>query len=269
MGQPVPYDRLKDFTTYALAHTAQPYNASDHDAEFDAVELTLDGLVVNIALIQRNDGLLANQTVHPDALSTATKALIGAGNTGQTNWTPRGLWVTATAYALGNVVETGGVSYVCATAHTSGVFATDHTAGKWIVLGPASTSAVNVSYTPGFGALAGIAHTVQSFLDKLAQAGTALGAALLGFMQDGQTAGTTVQAQLQKTDVVDTLTILKTWPVAPAGKIVVTVLGFSAAGDGGGGMYWWDSASSTADDGGEVIQLNIGGVGRFKKLRFA
>lgn len=161
-----PYNRLVRFIDYALAHTAQPYNASDHDAELDAIETTVDGLVNNLGILQRADGLLANATCHPDALSTATKALIGAGNTGQLNWTPKGLWATATVYALGNVVEQAGTSYVCAAAHTSGVFATDKTAGKWIFLGGTliSLAASSVTFTPA-GNIA--ATDVQAALQEL------------------------------------------------------------------------------------------------------
>lgn len=280
MAWPTPYNRLKNFTQYALDHPTATYNPSDHDAELDAVELTLDGLTTDLALIQRNDGKLSNQSVHPDSLAAATKALIGAGNTGQLNWTPRGLWATATAYTLGNVVESGGNSYVCVTAHTSGTFNTDRAAGKWISIGTASavarflevqtasagqtifnlasgvytpgvnalevyvnglrlppadytetsttrvtlnyglaagdsvlfvlTTAISVdttataqtvTYTPTYGALAGIAHTVASFLDKLAQAGTNLGAALIGFMQSG-TAPTTRTMQDKERDII-------------------------------------------------------------------
>lgn len=42
-------------------------------------------------------------------------------------------WVTATAYAVGDVVLQDGNCYLCATAHTSGTFATDLGAGKWTV----------------------------------------------------------------------------------------------------------------------------------------
>lgn len=147
MSSVTPYNRLRNFTQYALDHTSAPYNASDHDAELNAIEVTVDGLVLNLSEIQRADGLLANGTVHPDTLTAATKALIGAGSTGNLNWTPRGLWVTAHAYIVGDVVEQTGVSYVCATAHTSGVFATDHTAGKWIVL-TVTQNASGVAFTP-------------------------------------------------------------------------------------------------------------------------
>ena len=40
-------------------------------------------------------------------------------------------WVTSAAYALGDYIETGGNTYRCMLAHTSGTFATDLAAGKW------------------------------------------------------------------------------------------------------------------------------------------
>jgi hypothetical protein len=47
------------------------------------------------------------------------------------NW--RGNWATATAYALGDIVQTNGIAYICIVAHTSGVFATDLAAVRWQV----------------------------------------------------------------------------------------------------------------------------------------
>lgn len=50
--------------------------------------------------------------------------------------TPRGLWVTVTAYAIGDVSQAGTVGslYYCVVAHTSGTFATDLAAVKWVLL---------------------------------------------------------------------------------------------------------------------------------------
>jgi hypothetical protein len=47
--------------------------------------------------------------------------------------TPRGAWVTATGYIVGDLVSSGGVTYICNTTHTSGVFATDDGSGYWSV----------------------------------------------------------------------------------------------------------------------------------------
>jgi len=41
------------------------------------------------------------------------------------------LWVTGTAYEVGNYVVNNSNRYVCLTAHTAGTFATDLTAAKW------------------------------------------------------------------------------------------------------------------------------------------
>jgi hypothetical protein len=103
------------------------------DADFDDLKLTTDQIRANQALVQRDDGLPANATIHPDSFTTASLALIAS------DWTPRGLWLTATVYAIGDVVEESGTSYVCAVAHTSGTFATDDTAGKWVQLSDRQT----------------------------------------------------------------------------------------------------------------------------------
>ncbi|MFH1797614.1 MAG: right-handed parallel beta-helix repeat-containing protein [Pseudomonadota bacterium] len=47
--------------------------------------------------------------------------------------TVRGAWVTSTAYALHDLVWSGGLGYRCIVAHTSGTFATDLSAAKWVV----------------------------------------------------------------------------------------------------------------------------------------
>lgn len=48
-----------------------------------------------------------------------------------------GEWATATAYAVNNLVYDGTDTYICVTAHTSGVFATDRdTNGYWEIFAP-------------------------------------------------------------------------------------------------------------------------------------
>lgn len=50
----------------------------------------------------------------------------------------RGEWVTATTYAINDLVSESGGAYICIEAHTSGVFATDLAANKWEVFATAS-----------------------------------------------------------------------------------------------------------------------------------
>jgi hypothetical protein len=75
-------------------------------------------------------------------LSSACKAAVLA-----TKWTSRGLWATATAYVVNDLVDVAGSAYICAIAHTSGTFATDYAAGKWQIFVAASTAG-GVSFTP-------------------------------------------------------------------------------------------------------------------------
>lgn len=96
------------------------------DALFTALKTTTDQICTNLALIQRDDGQLLDQTVTIASLSTQVLALLSS-----TAWTVRGAWVGGTTYAKGDVVLQGGIVYVCIVAHTAGVFATDLAAGDW------------------------------------------------------------------------------------------------------------------------------------------
>lgn len=112
------------------------------DAEFDNLAISVNATRNNLALIQRDDGKLADSLVEPYNLSAATKAYVLA-----TKWNARGLWLTATAYAVNDMVDVNGASYICAIAHTSGLFATDYAAGKWQIFITAN-SAGGQAFTP-------------------------------------------------------------------------------------------------------------------------
>jgi hypothetical protein len=68
MPQPTPYERGHSFTDWSAQHPADPQPGADLDAEFDNIELTLDQILTNLALIQRDDGDLANSSVGLDQL---------------------------------------------------------------------------------------------------------------------------------------------------------------------------------------------------------
>lgn len=129
MAQPTNYNRQYDFDSYQTSNPTDPLPSGQIEAELNAVEITLDEILVNLAIIQRDDTKLANQSVHKDAFDSDALALMAG------SWTPRGDWATATAYAASDVVEQGGSAYVCVTAHTSGTFSTDKdTSGYWIIV---------------------------------------------------------------------------------------------------------------------------------------
>jgi len=129
MSQPTAYERQYDFSDFQATNPSDPLPATQVDSEFDNVKITSDEILVNLALIQRDDGNLANSSVGPDQLSAAARALL-AGTI-----VIRGAWATTTAYAVLDVVTDSNTAYLCTEAHTSGTLSTDITAGKWIVFG--------------------------------------------------------------------------------------------------------------------------------------
>ncbi len=128
MPQPTDYEQTTDFSEYQDNNPDAPFNGANHDTEFGNIALTLSEVLANLSLIQRDDGKLANTSVHMEALSDAVKGLFIAGS----NF--KGAWVTATSYAVGESVSESGTVYLCVEAHTSGTFATDLSAGKWAPL---------------------------------------------------------------------------------------------------------------------------------------
>lgn len=128
MSQPTPFVRAFNFAQYAQQNPSAPYAPAGLDTELDHVQTTCQQMLANLALIQRDDGGLANGIVTVNTLDQATKNLMGA-------WNPRGVWVASgTSYAVRDMVTpTGGtVTYVCAIAHSSSsTFAADLALGRW------------------------------------------------------------------------------------------------------------------------------------------
>lgn len=68
MAQPPVYDRQANFVDFETANPTSPKPGVDLDSEFNAVKTTLDATLANLALIQRDDGELANESVGMDQL---------------------------------------------------------------------------------------------------------------------------------------------------------------------------------------------------------
>lgn len=128
MSQPPAYTRQFDFSDFQSTAPATPLPGNQVDAELNAVKTTLDATLSNLAVIQRDDGKLRNQSVHPEAIANATLTMLNS------SIVIRGAWLTATAYAKNDVVVQSSNSYLCLVAHTSGVFLTDLGAAKWALL---------------------------------------------------------------------------------------------------------------------------------------
>ena len=149
MAQPPSYTRQYNFNDFQTTSPADPLPGVQVDNELNAAKTNLDGLNANIAKIQRDDGLLANQSVHKNALDVDVLALIGLSG-----YTVGGNWSAGNSYTAGTLVNFNDATYLATVAHTSGtVFATDKDAGKWILLANAAidTSASAVDKFEGTG----------------------------------------------------------------------------------------------------------------------
>ena len=135
MAQPRDYTRQYNFNDFQATNPDDPLPGNQIDAELNTVKLTLDDLNANIAKIQRDDGKLGNASVHKDAFDQAALALINS------DFTPRGDWVAARAYAVNDAVDFNGATYVATVGHTSSAaFATDDAADRWLLIANAAIS---------------------------------------------------------------------------------------------------------------------------------
>jgi len=107
----------RHFTDHTTESPSDPQVGFKLDSEFDALNLTLNDIRSNLALLQRDDTTVANSSIHTEALSNAVLALIKATENG---YGIKGAWAASTAYGIGDLVESSQATYLCHTAHTSG-----------------------------------------------------------------------------------------------------------------------------------------------------
>lgn len=122
MPQPTPYARGYSFTGFQRVNPTEPLPGDKVDLELDTLVDVLAETHANMALLQRDDGELANESVGFEQL----KAEVSVGVQ------PAVLWETATDFVIGDTVFVGSELYRCLVSHTSGVFADDLAADKWV-----------------------------------------------------------------------------------------------------------------------------------------
>jgi hypothetical protein len=144
MAQPPAYSPLTDFSADENDNVGgrSTIRTDRLDAELSSLATTIAAIRANLSLLQRDDGKVRDAYIEAYNLSAACKAFVLA-----TKWVAAGLWQTATAYAVNDMVDVSSAAYVCAEAHTSGVFATDYAAGKWQIFTAASTAG-GTAFTP-------------------------------------------------------------------------------------------------------------------------
>lgn len=125
MAQPTPYDRQANFQNIQALAPSDPISGATFDEEFNAIKQTLDEVLNNIALIQRDDGEIANNTIGNDQL--AVELLTGLS--------PAETWSTGVDYSEDDTVFHDSTKlYRALEDHTSGVFADDLAADKWVLV---------------------------------------------------------------------------------------------------------------------------------------
>lgn len=209
MTQPTPYVRDYSFTDFSSGSPSSQPPGVRLDAEYDGIAHTLDDVLHNLALIQRDDGGIANKSVGVDQLSASAISLMTAGT-----FAVRGAWLTATAYTAGDFFSDGNSAYLAMVDHTSTILANDVSSGK--VVGPvfypdtqqlvaltaslAAQSGAAMIGTVGGATLAARLVTLDNGLATLNAALVgADGAAGIGFIQPGTGAQAgTVRGQLRK-----------------------------------------------------------------------
>jgi hypothetical protein len=125
MSQPTPYTRKFSFTNDQTANPSTKTPGNQLDIEYNAILLTLNQTLSNLALIQRDDGQLANGSVGADQLAPGLA----------TGVSPATIWASPINYASNATVFFGYKLYRALVSHISGVFATDLAAGKWVLIG--------------------------------------------------------------------------------------------------------------------------------------
>ncbi len=120
---PADYDRQVSFTDFEVLNPGEPPRGVDLDAEFNAIEQSMDETQDRLGLIQRDDGALANESVGLDQLKTEAK--IGVNTPAE--------WQAFTQYAVNDSVIVGdGAWYIATTSHVSSDdFQADVAEGKW------------------------------------------------------------------------------------------------------------------------------------------
>lgn len=139
---PSHYNRVTSFFSYEATYPTLPKSGASLDAEFNAVRAKLNEVMDRLAEIQRDDGLLANTTVHPQSLTSETYVLLTS------NFNPRGSWETETTYDPGDLVERVGLNYMAVLTHASDDFDIDLAAGRWQAFSGYPTAA-QVVFAPG------------------------------------------------------------------------------------------------------------------------
>jgi microcystin-dependent protein len=113
MSQPTDYNPSTNFSQQEFDEETLP----KHDLEYTNLAKTLKEVLHNLTLIQRDDGKLANYSVHPLALAPETIHLLNI----MPSWRYAGFWEPYTLYREGDIVVFQNTPWVSVQCHWSGM----------------------------------------------------------------------------------------------------------------------------------------------------
>lgn len=183
-------------------------------------------------------------------------------------WNNRGAWATATAYAVNDIWEDGGIWYVVLSAYTSGASAAADIAGPNVAILQSGaifadnyqdirdyTGLSDILYVKG---KASIADGGQNFFQKVTGAAPATYTdngvdVIVPTGGDGSEAWITVTRPSTASTIADLRLLVPTYDGQQ-----VELLGHTLAGIGGGTFYYDASDTTSADNNGTVIVTSGG-----------
>lgn len=150
---PVGYTPTTEFSAAQEADPSAPLSGADLDVELENVELSLGETQQRLAMIQRDDGKLANNSVGPDQLSGITFTGVNAPDP----------WTTSTEYAPGDSYTTDDAKwYLVLVSHFSTSVSADAAAGYVKLLFDFST-AIDASFATNAEVTAAVAaHALET-----------------------------------------------------------------------------------------------------------
>ena len=150
MAQPRQYTQTNTFNDWTTTNPSDPHIGSKFDTEFTELKQNTDDLNTNIALIQRDDGKLKNESVHKDSFDQDALALIGASGNG---FNVKGDWAASTAYVAGDIVNNNDATYLTATTSFTSASTFTADAANWTLIANSaiSTSEASVNMASGDG----------------------------------------------------------------------------------------------------------------------
>lgn len=216
MAQPTPYVRQTNFSDYQASNPTTPLSATALDRELNAIKTSLDETLRNLALIQRDDGEVANLSIGLDQL----KVSILGGLDAPVPWVAGG-----TAYVANNTI-----AYIDIPNARSEIW--------WVRTNHTSTadfdadSAAYMTQIADFSALRLEADNVT-----FAPGSTGLSTDVQQAILDVNEKVVSLETKTGAVQEFDTFAEITTSTVLETGVTRVRTAGYNTADDGGAGEY--------------------------------